>query len=339
MRKLITNILTIIILVAIVITGCSTVEEEKDVTELKIGIITDSIEGENAFLTQARDELESIAQEYGCETTHIEAEDSYAWFDGTQQLCEQEYDLIVGLGWQASIAFSALVDSYSDTTFAVIDVSDVEEGIKGVTFDVVDGTYVLGVMMATAFPEAEVFGYIGNYDDDGNYEYQSGYTQGILSVNPDAEIVVEFADTYGDTEVTYEIAESMARDGIQVIMGSVSSSANEGIYQAALDLAEEGIYFYTTGVSVDQTREENPYIIGGVTKETDIAVRTIVEDLIEGVFTYEDEELTGDAFGILYVTVDEVNYQNTDIITDEVIASGKEAYELILSGEILLEVK
>ncbi len=158
-------------------------------------------------------------------------------------------------------------------------------------------------------------------------------------MNPDAEIVVEFADTYGDTEVTYEIAESMARDGIQVIMGSVSSSANEGIYQAALDLAEEGIYFYTTGVSVDQTREENPYIIGGVTKETDIAVRTIVEDLIEGVFTYEDEELTGDAFGILYVTVDEVNYQNTDIITDEVIASGKEAYELILSGEILLEVK
>lgn len=333
------SICSIIILVASLITGCGTVEEEKDVTELKIGIITDSIEGDNAFLTQAVEELEMLADEYGFETTHIEAEDSYAWFDSTQQLCDQGYDLMIGMGWQGSIAFSALIDSYPDTTFAVIDVSDVEDGIKGVTFDVVDGTYVLGVMMATAFPEAEVFGYIGNYDDDGNYEYQYGYTQGILSVNPDAEIVVEFADTYGDVDITYEIAESMARDGIQVIMGSVSSSANEGIYQAALDLAEEGIYFYTSGVSVDQTREENPYIIGGVTKETDIAVRMILEDYIEGTFTYETEELAGDAFGVLYVSVEEVNYQNTDIITDEVITSGKEAYELILSGEIVLEVQ
>ena len=48
--------------------------------------------------------------------------------------------------------------------------------------------------------------------------------------------------------------------------------------------------------------------------------------------------LKENAFGVVYITTDKENYRNTDIITDEVIAAGKEAADKIISGELVIEV-
>ena len=44
------------------------------------------------------------------------------------------------------------------------------------------------------------------------------------------------------------------------------------------------------------------------------------------------------AFGVVGVLPEEMNYRNTEIITDEVIEAGKAAAEKIISGEIVIEV-
>ena len=43
-------------------------------------------------------------------------------------------------------------------------------------------------------------------------------------------------------------------------------------------------------------------------------------------------------FGVNYVTADEYSYINEEIMTDEVIAAGREAADQIISGEIKIEV-
>ena len=44
------------------------------------------------------------------------------------------------------------------------------------------------------------------------------------------------------------------------------------------------------------------------------------------------------AFGVVGVSPEEMNYRNTEIITDEVISAGKAAAEKIISGELVIEV-
>lgn len=122
--------------------------------------------------------------------------------------------------------------------------------------------------------------------------------------------------------------------------GRCSSSSNAGIYQAALELADQGKTIYTTGLSIDQTTEENPYILGGLLKNTNICTRNVVENYLNGTLEGGSQllGLKENAFGVVYITTDKENYRNTDIITDEVIAAGKEAADKIISGELVIEV-
>ena len=108
----------------------------------------------------------------------------------------------------------------------------------------------------------------------------------------------------------------------------------------ALELADQGKTIYTTGLSIDQTTEENPYILGGLLKNTNICTRNVVENYLNGTLEGGSQllGLKENAFGVVYITTDKENYRNTDIITDEVIAAGKEAADKIISGELVIEV-
>ena len=142
------------------------------------------------------------------------------------------------------------------------------------------------------------------------------------------------------TNLAYEYALQQKAAGANFIFGGVSASANSGIYQAAQELSKKGTPIYTTGLSVDQTTSENASIISGLLKNTGAVVDTIIERFLA-------DELNGGsqilglkegAFGVVGVSPEEMNYRNTKIITDEVIAAGKEAAEKIISGELIIEV-
>ena len=61
-------------------------------------------------------------------------------------------------------------------------------------------------MMATAFPEENKFGYICSYQTQATYKYRYGYSEGVLSVNPDAEFMYNYTNSYADTTLAYEYA-------------------------------------------------------------------------------------------------------------------------------------
>ena len=67
-------------------------------------------------------------------------------------------------------------------------------------------THLLGTMMATAFPEENKFGYICSYQTQATYKYRYGYSEGVLSVNPDAEFMYNYTNSYADTTLAYELS-------------------------------------------------------------------------------------------------------------------------------------
>lgn len=303
--------------------------------DVKIALITDPI-GNEQFLLQAYNKVKDMAEEYGFQWISLETGDTAQWEENGRATASEGYDLVIGVGWQSAEPFSALADEFPDTTFAVIDTLAANEKVTSIGFNEAEGSYVLGVLIGTAFPDEELYGYIGNFQTQANYKYRYGFTEGVKSVNPDAEFIVNFTDSYSDTALAYEFATQQQAAGARVIMGSVASGANEGIYQAALDLAAKGTPIYTTGLSVDQTTPDNPYILGGLLKNTGSTVEYVITEFLDGTLTGGPRTLSlkENAFGVVYITTESANYLNSEVITPEAIAAAKAVADKIITGEL-----
>jgi basic membrane protein A len=313
-------------------------ESENPYANLKIALVSDTI-GTEQFILQAYNAFMAASKEYGFTATSIECSDTAAWAEKSRAACVDGYDLLIGIGWVSAEPFGNLADEFPDTKFAVVDTIASNEKLKSIAFNTTDGCYVWGAMIATAFAGEDQFGYIGNFQNQSNFEYRFGFLEGLKSVNPNASLMINFTDSYSDTTVAYNLAMQQAAAGRKFIMGSVASSANQGIYQAALERANSGVPIYTSGLSVDQTTSDNPYILGGLTKNTGTCTTAIIEEFLQGNFTPGLQVLgfTDNAFCVVGISFD-ANYRNTDIITDAVLDAGRTAAEALKSGNVKLAV-
>lgn len=312
-------------------------EETNTYKDVKIALVTEPI-GNEQFLLQAYNKVMEMSETYGFEWTSMECDDTVKWEENGRAAANEGYDLVIGVGWKAGDPFSALADEFEDVKYVVIDTVVSNEKVTSIGYNETEGSYVLGVMIGTAFPDEELYGYVGNYQTQANYKYYYGYMEGVKSVNPDAEFIANYTDSYTDTSLAYELTIQQQAAGANVIMGSVASGANEGIYQAALDLAAKDTPIYTTGLSIDQTTADNPYIIGGLLKNTGSTSEYVITNYLEGTLPDGPQTLSlkENAFGVVYVTTESENYRNTDIITDEAIDAAKAVAEKFISGEMEL---
>ena len=346
MKKIITSLL--FIMTTFLFAGCSDSTSNEsigikdtngDYSKLNIALISDTI-GTEQFILQAYEALKEASETYGFNMTSIECTDTAAWEENTIAASNEGYDLIIGIGWQAADPFSDAADKFPNTKYAVIDTTASNEKVTSFGFDEAQGSYVLGAMVGTAFPNESVYGYISSFQTQATYKYRYGFAEGVKSVNPNAKFMYNYTNSYNDTNLAYEYTLQQKAAGANFIFGGVSASANSGIYQAAQELTKKGTPVYTTGLSVDQTTSENPSIISGLLKNTGAVMNTIIDRFLAGELN-GGAQLLGlkeGAFGVVGVSPEEMNYRNTEIITDEVIAAGKAAAEKIISGELVIEV-
>lgn len=118
--------------------------DENVADKYKVALVSDPIIDDGQFVLQAYNELILLGYKYNLETTYLIVDGAYEWVENTRKLAEQEYDLIIGVGWQAGEAFSILQNAYSDTKFAVIDAIAVDKDVKSILFNTVQGSYILG---------------------------------------------------------------------------------------------------------------------------------------------------------------------------------------------------
>lgn len=344
MKKLLITLLTVMMVLTLAACGSdkqdTQTENNSEYANLKVAMVSDTV-GTDQFILQAKNQLEAMAAEYGFTATIIECSNTDDWEQKSRNACENGYNLIVAVGWTGAQAMSTLAEEFPEIEFGIIDTIAANERVMSVNFNTTDGCYVMGAMIATAFKDDTTFGYIGNFQQQSNFEYKYGFMEGVKSVNPEAKFVSAYADTYGDTQATYnkavEVAAALGENG-HFIMGSVANAANAGIYQYALEKASTDAKIYTSGLSVDQTTADNPYIVSGLTKNTAIPMKMIVEDYLE------DGKVTGgkttlgvneDAFCVVGVNF-EANYRNEEIITDEALAAGHKAAEDLKNGVVVL---
>lgn len=335
MKKLFQFVL-VLLMPAMILVGCGSNGDASD-SSVKVALISDTI-GTEQFILQAYDKLQELSETHGFKLTSMECNDTAQWEENTRAASNEGYNLIIGIGWQAADPFSQAAEEHPETKYAVIDTVASSDKVTSIAFNETEGAYVLGAMIGTAFKDEKVYGYISSFQNQGTYKYRYGFSEGVKSVNPDAQFIYNFVNSYSDTNLAYEYAMQQKAAGANFIMGGISASANTGIYQAALELAKKETPIYTTGLSVDQTTEENPYIIGGLLKNTGVCVESVVDNFLAGTLEGGVQTLgiKENAFGVIGITTETVNYLNEDIMTEEVIEAGRQAAESIISGEFTI---
>ena len=297
-----------------------------------IAVITDTI-GTNLFLTQVVDMVEEKAAEYGFNYSIMECADTDEWKNNYEAATHEGYDLIVGVGWQAA-EFAAENATADGPKFAVIDTDAGSDYVASFSYNEEQAAFVMGLMAGKAFPDEDIYGYIGCFDGPGSWKYRWGFMEGVKVTNPDAKFTFNWTNSYTDPTNAHEFALQMQAMGATYIFGGAAACDN-GIYQAALELAADGKYIYTIGQDADETREDNPYILSSQLKNTGVTMGLIIDEFYAGTLQGGLTTLTlaDGAIGATWVTADG-NYRNTDILTDEVLDFCKDYVNKIVSGEI-----
>lgn len=303
--------------------------------EAKVAIICETV-GTELFLTQVVDAANAAKEKYGFELSIMESSDADAFLTNARAAVEEGYTLILGIGWRSADAIAMIATDYPDRAeYAIIDSTVENDNVTCITFKEWEAAYVMGVFTASCFPEENLFGYLDAFQTQKTYNYRWGFTQGVKSVNPEAEFIFIYTGSYTDPVKGKELSLQMLSQGCKFIYGGAASS-NEGIFALALERPGE---VYSIGQDADVTKEENPYVISSQLKNTGECTTYVLDRYFAG--TLEDGVsilgLAEKAVGVVNVTADAI-YRNTDIVTDEAIAAAQKAVDDILSGAIVLEV-
>ena len=330
MKKMASLILALIVVLTMIPTAFAEGE--------KIAVICDPV-GTNLFLTQVVEKANELKETYGYDLSIMECSDTDEWQGNYYAAVAEGYNLILGVGWQSAEYANALATEYPDACkYAVIDTDAGNENVMSIMYNEQQAAYLMGVMAANAFPNDKLFGYIGCFDGAGSFKYRWGFAEGVKSVIPDAKFIFNFTNSYSDTAIAYEYAKQQQAAGATYIFGG-AAACNEGIFQAALELAEAGTPIYSIAQDADATTPDNPYILSAQLKNTGVSAGYVIEAFLNDTMTMglTEQALVDNAIGATHVTNDGI-YLNAEILTPEVIDACKAVVEQIVSGELVLTV-
>ena len=256
--------------------------------------------------------------------------------DNVVNLADQEFDLIIGVGFAFSEGIAEIAPDYPDQNFAIIDgfatfVNADATNIADLTFKEHEGSYLVGIAAAMA-SETGTIGFLGGQEGTGLIEkFQAGYEAGARSINPDIEVLVEYI---GDSTQAFvnptageELSAAMYDDGADVVYHAAGQSGL-GLFKAAVEADK-----FAIGVDSDQyltaSPEEQPLILTSMIKRVDTAVYEAIEQSVNGEFQA--------GFQVFGLAEEGVGYSDSNpALTDEMKAEMDAAIEGIVSGDIVV---
>lgn len=267
--------LSMLVLFTIVLTACTSNDTTTESERLKVGImLSDAGLGDQSFsdlgfagLERARDEL-NISFDYR-EIQHTETYEK-----GLEELVNAGNDLVIGLGFSIQEALETVAPKYPDTTFLLIDSVSDHPNIYNVTFKEEEGSYLLGAL-AGMRTKTNTVGFIGGADMPLIQKFEKGFSEGVKSQNPNAQVLSTFANNFGDDKIGASIAKDMIASGADFIYPAAGFTG----VGAILESQRAGTYSF--GVDSDQFYLAEKTVVSSMLKQVDIAIFDTIKELVE----------------------------------------------------------
>lgn len=274
MGRKVLKVLLVVLLIGMLTVGCTSTTSEKKV----MGMITDTGGlGDQSFNDSAWLGLQNAEKDFGIERKVLESESADDYSPNLTSFAEEKVDLIYGVGFLFAESMKAAADKFTDQKFAIIDSVVDAPNVASITFAEHEGSFLVGVI-AGLQTETNKIGFIGGMELPLIKKFEYGFRAGVKSVNPDAEVIVNYAGNFEDSAKGKEIALAQHQAGADVIFHA-AGGVGIGLINAA---KEQG--FWAIGVDQDQSALAPNNVLCSMVKRVDVGVYEVAKSVIDGKF-------------------------------------------------------
>ncbi len=354
MKKLFKLALALILTLGLV--GCtSTTTEPEETTvptetttpevatcEIKVGLVTDmGGVDDKSFNQSAWEGLVRFAEENGYPTesgeciTYLQSESDADYLPNLQTFADQGYDLVMAVGYLFQEAVDTVAPLYPDTKFLFVDSVSDNANVMSAVYAAEQGSFLTGVAAGLESIESgsNTVGFIGGMEGPLIGAFQAGFEQGVLAVNPDATILVDYADHFADAAKGQALAVKQYDAGASIIYQAAGASGNGVIKEA-----KERGGVWAIGVDKDQYEDGivddgSSIVYTSMIKRVDSSTYQAAMAALDGTFAggVKSFDLTNEGVGA------EVTAGRN--LSDETIAMINDYAAKIQSGEIVVSAE
>jgi basic membrane protein A len=290
---------------------------------IKVGMVTD-VGGVNdgSFNQSSWEGLSRASEELGIEAKYLESSTDADYAANIETFIDDDYDLIICVGYMLADATRAAAEDYPDQKFAIIDDSSCSDldNVTCLMFEQAQASYLVGYVAGLVTETNKVGLALGMSTETMN-QFGYGYLAGVLDANPDATVLQQNINSFSDSAAGKSMTISMITDGADVVFHAAGASGL-GVIEAC---RENGIW--AIGVDSDQSSLAPETVITSAMKRVDNACYDVAQSCLEG--TLESGIITYD---LATAGVDIA--PTTDNLSDDVIEAVEEVKEQIINGEI-----
>jgi basic membrane protein A len=285
---------------------------------------------DNSFNQSAWEGLQRAKDELGYEVAYLQSNDSSQYYPNLNQLIQQENDLVWGIGFLMANDVAEVANNNPDSKLGIVDFVytddegnlTIPENVVSVAFNEHEGSFLVGVVAAHMTKTNKV-GFLGGVKFALIEKFEYGFKAGVKAVNPDAEIITNYAEAFDRSDLGQTFAAAMYEQGADIIYHA-SGQTGDGVFTEAKN--REGVW--VIGVDKDQSFLGEDVTLTSMVKRVDNAIFSISQQTAEGNFpggTVQTFGLAENGVGIA---------ETKDNLTDEVLALVEEYRQQIIDGEI-----
>lgn len=309
MKKFLALLLALTMILSLALTGCGKKEveekeetpienseegkeeEKEEIPTISIGLVTD-VGGidDKSFNQGTWEGIERFANETGSETKYLQSENDADYIPNLSAFSDEELDLIVAPGFLFEDSLKEVSTNFADQKYLIIDTVVDAPNVASAVFAEEQGSFLVGVAAALKTQEAgkNIVGFIGGMDFDLIQKFEAGFEAGVKAVNPDIQVLVEYAGSFADAQKAQTLAAKMYDQGAYVIYHAAGASGN-GLIKEAKDRVTNGQDVWAIGVDKDQYDDgiyegDKSVILTSMMKRVDVAAYEVSKQTALGKF-------------------------------------------------------
>jgi len=250
-------------------------------SDLKIGLVTDvgTLDDRNFNQYSWEGALRGAATIGAAEPQSIITTDSSDYVANIQSFVDQDYDIVVTVGFALGEATLAAATDNPDVHFIGVDqfqANDPLANYESLIFNEAQAGYLAGVVAASISESGEIAAIGGSGTIPPVVNYARGYENGAKSVNPDVTVHIQYISddlgvAFNDPTTGKTFTDQFRQQNADVdVIFQVAGKTGNGVLQS---VEEAGIY--GIGVDVDQwasTPDSAECIVTSAEKKLTLAV-------------------------------------------------------------------
>lgn len=272
-----------------------------DMTALRIGMVMDIDQriDDGSFNESVWNGMQAAAF-CGAEIDFVESQDPSDYATNIAEFAEDDYDMIVTVGFALAADTNAAAEAYPEIRFIGVDQfqESVTEGVTGMVFYEQDAGFLAGVLAASVTESGTVAGVYGSDVVPPVVAFKEGYEAGVRYVDDSIDVISTFHPggvdiAFSDPQWGAATARQALDQGADVVFAAGGATGNGSLIEVAT-VGENPPY--CIGVDTDQwltVPEAHPCLISSAEKLLDAAMADMALQYVNG--TLED----GNYFGLV----------------------------------------